>query len=90
MYLLCIYRCTDISNISSSPGLPLIGNTFHAPSQAYRQYMAQQYGEIYRVRLGMLDIYMLNFPQALKEILDKQSAVTLSRNCCMILDVKQV
>ncbi|KAL2867474.1 cytochrome P450 [Aspergillus lucknowensis] len=67
--------------VPSPPGLPLIGNTLQLPSQPHRQFLkwARQYGEIYRVRLGLMDWYMLNSPQAVKEILDKQSAVTSSR-----------
>lgn len=60
-------------------GFPVIGSTL--PEQPHRQLIqwAQQYGEIYRVRLGWNNWYMLNSPEAVKEIMDRQSAHTSSR-----------
>jgi cytochrome P450 len=83
VYMLYNYRprANKTLKMPSPPGLPLIGNTLQLSSQPYRQFIpwAQQYGEICRVHLGMMDWYMLNSPQAVKEIIDKQSAVTSSR-----------
>ncbi|KAJ5103775.1 hypothetical protein N7532_004304, partial [Penicillium argentinense] len=84
-YSSTIYTFKNVLNLKrtvpSPPGLPLIGNTFQLSSQPHRQFLkwARQYGEIYRVRLGLMDWYMLNSPEAVKEILDKQSATTSSR-----------
>ncbi|OJJ33663.1 hypothetical protein ASPWEDRAFT_173101 [Aspergillus wentii DTO 134E9] len=89
-FLLCLLIIISIylykSSKSKSPtpypaGLPIIGNTLQLTSQPHRQFIqwARQYGEIYRVRLGLMDWYMLNSPEAIKEILDKQSSVTSSR-----------
>jgi hypothetical protein len=62
-------------------GLPILGNTLQIPPNPRHQYMqwAKEFGEIYKVRLGWNDWYMLNSPEAVKEIMDKQSAVTSSR-----------
>lgn len=81
-YLYTQERATDKARrVPSPPGLPLIGNTLQLSSQPHRQFLkwAQQYGEIYRVRLGLMNWFMLNSPEAVKEILDKQSALTSSR-----------
>jgi cytochrome P450 len=74
-------RLDQARNIPSPPGLPLIGNTLQISSQPQLQFIqwARQYGEIYRARLGLRDWYILNSPESVKEILDKQSAVTSSR-----------
>ena len=82
IYLYTQKHSTDKSHrVPSPPGLPLIGNTLQLSSQPHLQFLkwARQYGEIYRVRLGLMDWYMLNSPEAVKEILDKQSALTSSR-----------
>ncbi|CAG7936747.1 unnamed protein product [Penicillium salamii] len=81
-YLYTQTRHTDkVTGVPSPPGLPLIGNTLQLSSQPHRQFLkwARQYGEIYRVRLGLMDWFMLNSPEAIKEILDKQSGLTSSR-----------
>jgi cytochrome P450 len=65
----------------SPPGLPFIGNTLQMSSHLQIRFIqwARQFGEVYRVRLGLTDWYILNTPEAVKEVLDKQSAVTSSR-----------
>ncbi|KAF2252951.1 cytochrome P450, partial [Trematosphaeria pertusa] len=62
-------------------GLPIIGNAHQLGAQPHRQIMAwaSQYGEIYKIRLGWNDWYMLCSPDAVKEVLDKQSKDSSSR-----------
>ncbi|KAJ5151788.1 hypothetical protein N7492_010083 [Penicillium capsulatum] len=74
-------RKDQASAFPSPPGLPIIGNSLQISSQLQVQFIqwARQFGEVYRVRLGLTDWYILNSPEAVKEILDKQSAVTSSR-----------
>ncbi|KAF2199957.1 cytochrome P450 [Delitschia confertaspora ATCC 74209] len=63
------------------PPLPLLGNAHQLSSPAHRSIISfsHQYGEIFKLRLGWNDWYMLCSPSAVKEILDKQSAHTSSR-----------
>ncbi|KAF2874787.1 cytochrome P450 [Massariosphaeria phaeospora] len=63
------------------PGLPLIGNTHQLGAQPHRQIQqwAAQYGEMFKIRLGWNDWYMLCSPEAVKEVLDRQSAHSSSR-----------
>ncbi|PSN62984.1 cytochrome P450 76C3 [Corynespora cassiicola Philippines] len=62
-------------------GLPLLGNAHQLGAHPHRQVMswARTYGEVYKVRLGWNDWYMLCSPEAVKEVLDRQSAHTSSR-----------
>lgn len=63
------------------PGLPLLGNAHQLGQQPHQQITAwaREYGEVYKIRLGWNDWYMICSPDACKEILDKQSAYTSSR-----------
>lgn len=68
----------------AAPGpkpLPIIGNAHQLGPRPHRQIQqwAREYGELYKIRLGWNDWYMLCSPDAVKEILDKQSAYTSSR-----------
>ncbi|KAF7567397.1 CypX, Cytochrome P450 [Pyrenophora tritici-repentis] len=62
-------------------GLPILGNAHQLGKQPYQQITkwAREYGEVYKIRLGWNDWYMVCSPDACKEILDKQSAYTSSR-----------
>jgi cytochrome P450 len=62
-------------------GLPLLGNAHQLGLQPHQQITAwaREYGELYKIRLGFNDWYMICSPEACKEILDKQSAHTSSR-----------
>jgi cytochrome P450 len=62
-------------------GLPVIGNAHQLGTQPHQQITAwaRLYGELYKIRLGWNDWYMICSPEACKEILDKQSAHTSSR-----------
>jgi cytochrome P450 len=73
---------TGLRNAPGPSGaLPIIGHAHQLTNPPHRQIQtwASQYGEIYKVRLGWYDWYMLCSPSAVKDILDKQSANTSSR-----------
>ena len=60
----------------------LLGNTLQvSPTAPHRDFIrwAEEYGEVFKIRLGWNDWYMLNSPEAVKEILDRQSAASSSR-----------
>lgn len=71
--------------LKSAPGpsgaLPIIGHGHLLTTNPHRQIQrwAKQYGEIYKIRLGWYDWYMLCSPEAVKEVLDRQSVHTSSR-----------
>ncbi|KAF1949069.1 cytochrome P450 [Byssothecium circinans] len=67
--------------IPHPPGLPLLGNAHQLGRFPHRQFQnwARQYGEIFRVRLGWNDWYMLCSPEAVKEVIDRQSRESSSR-----------
>ncbi|CBX95800.1 hypothetical protein IAQ61_004634 [Plenodomus lingam] len=62
-------------------GVPILGNAHQLGAQPHRQITAwaREYGDLYKIRLGWNDWYMICSPAACKEILDKQSAHTSSR-----------
>ncbi|KAL5322043.1 hypothetical protein ACEPPN_010011 [Leptodophora sp. 'Broadleaf-Isolate-01'] len=62
-------------------GLPLIGNTLQLGPQPQKQLKAwaDKYGEIMQVQIGWENWVYLNSPAVVKEIIDKQSAITSSR-----------
>ncbi|KAF2682335.1 cytochrome P450 76C3 [Lentithecium fluviatile CBS 122367] len=62
-------------------GLPLIGNAHQLGPQPHRQVTtwARQYGEIFKIRLGWNDWYLLCSPEAVKEVMDRQSKDSSSR-----------
>ncbi|KAL5113768.1 hypothetical protein ACEQ8H_008342 [Pleosporales sp. CAS-2024a] len=62
-------------------GLPILGNAHQLGLQPHQQITAwaREYGELYKIRLGWNDWYMICSPEACKDILDKKSAHTSSR-----------
>lgn len=53
---------------------PVIGLGFSLPPkpiQVFRKW-AQEYGEVFRIRVGWYDWVVINSPEAFKEIFDKQ------------------
>ncbi|KAH8732630.1 cytochrome P450 76C3 [Phaeosphaeriaceae sp. PMI808] len=63
-------------------GLPVLGNAHQLGPQPHQQITAwaREYGELFKIRLGWNDWYMICSPEACKDILDKQSAHTSSRS----------
>lgn len=62
-------------------GLPILGNAHQLGRQPHQAITAwaREHGELYKIRLGWNDWYMICSPEACKEILDKQSMHTSSR-----------
>ncbi|KAK4122073.1 putative O-methylsterigmatocystin oxidoreductase [Parathielavia appendiculata] len=60
---------------------PFIGVGFKLPPKApvlFRQW-AQTYGDVFKIRVGWYDWVVINTPEAIREILEKQSVVTSSK-----------
>ncbi|KAF2270527.1 cytochrome P450 [Lojkania enalia] len=79
-----LYMYPPPAGYIAAPGpqaLPIIGNAHQLTTQPHRQILqwAREYGEVYKIRLGWNDWYMLCSPGAVKEIMDRQSAHTSSR-----------
>ncbi|KAF2636660.1 cytochrome P450 [Massarina eburnea CBS 473.64] len=70
-----------LTPVPSPPGLPLIGNAHQLGLFPHRQIItwSQKYGEIFKIRLGWNDWYMLCSPDAVKEVMDRQSKDSSSR-----------
>ncbi|KAH8807381.1 cytochrome P450 76C3 [Xylogone sp. PMI_703] len=62
-------------------GIPFLGSTLELSNRPQKEFKrwAKEYGEIYKIQLGWNTWYMLNSPEAVKEIMDKQSLYTSSR-----------
>lgn len=62
-------------------GFPLLGNAHQLGSNPHRQLQrwAAQYGDFFTVRLGWENWVFVNNPSSVREIFDKQSAVTSGR-----------
>jgi cytochrome P450 len=70
-----------LRSVPGPKGLPIVGNTLQLGPQPQRmlKLWADQYGEIFQIRLGLENWVFLNSPRAVKDILDKQSAITSGR-----------
>ncbi|KIW14361.1 hypothetical protein PV08_07143 [Exophiala spinifera] len=62
-------------------GLPILGNLHQLPPypQQSLQRWAREYGDMFQIRMGWENWIFLNDPAVVKELLDKQSAVTSGR-----------
>ncbi|KAJ2901599.1 hypothetical protein MKZ38_001619 [Zalerion maritima] len=62
-------------------GLPFIGNAHQLGEQPHRQLQrwAAEFGELVSVRLGWENWVFINSPTAVRDIFDKQSAITSGR-----------
>lgn len=62
-------------------GLPIIGNVHQIKPQPQRQMetWSKEYGELFQIQLGWNKWVFLCSPESVKEILDRQSAVSSSR-----------
>lgn len=70
-----------LRTVPGPKGIPLAGNMLQLglyPQQKLTEW-TQQYGEIYQIKLGYYNWVFLGSPTSVKEILDKQSAVTSGR-----------
>ncbi len=70
-----------LRRVPGPKGLPLVGNTLQIEPQPQKQFLqwAQEYGELFQIQMGWENWVFLNSPAAIKEILDKQSAITSGR-----------
>ncbi|KAI8950858.1 putative O-methylsterigmatocystin oxidoreductase [Xylaria longipes] len=62
-------------------GYPLIGIGIHLPEKApavFRQWAAE-YGEVFKIRVGWYNWVVVNSPEAMREIFDKQSINSSSK-----------
>lgn len=67
--------------IPSPRGLPLVGNPLQLKSQPQGQLRqwAAAYGELFQIQIGWENWIFVNSPAAVKEIFNKQSALTPGR-----------
>ncbi|KAI8656120.1 hypothetical protein NCS55_01266500 [Fusarium keratoplasticum] len=79
----CIYlRGRGRGELPPGPkGIPLLGNAHQLGSKPHRQLQlwASQFGSVFTVRLGWENWVFINDPTSVREIFDKQSAVTSGR-----------
>jgi cytochrome P450 len=62
-------------------GLPLVGKTLSLGPQPQKllQQWALQYGELFKIQMGWETWVFVNSPEAVRDIFDKQSAITSGR-----------
>jgi hypothetical protein len=63
-----------LSTMRGPKGYPFIGIGFSLPPRArylFREW-AQEYGEVFKVRIGWYNWVVVNSPEAFKEIFDRQ------------------
>jgi cytochrome P450 len=70
-----------LREVPGPKGLPLVGNTLSLGSQPQRllRKWAVEYGELFQIQMGWDTWVFVNSPAAVKEIFDKQSAITSGR-----------
>jgi cytochrome P450 len=70
-----------LREVPGPKGLPLVGNTLSLGSQPQRLFRkwAVEYGELFQIQMGWDTWVFVNSPAAVKEIFDKQSAITSGR-----------
>lgn len=74
-------RDRRLDAIPGPKGYPLIGVGYKLPPKAatiFRQW-ALEYGDVFKIRVGWYDWVVINTPEALREILEKQAVVTSSK-----------
>lgn len=83
--ILCFFtwlrRDRRLDTIPGPRTWPLIGVGYKLPANAptvFRQW-AQKYGEIYKIRVGWYNWVVINSPEAVREILEKQAIKTSSK-----------
>ncbi|KAF7535030.1 hypothetical protein G7054_g5716 [Neopestalotiopsis clavispora] len=75
------WRRSSLDTIPGPKGLPFIGNAHQLTKHPQRKFLewAEEYGELFKVQMGLQNWVFLNSPAAVREILDRQSAVTSGR-----------
>lgn len=70
-----------LDTIPGPEGYPLIGIGYKLPPRApifFRKW-ALEYGDVFKIRVGWYNWVVLNTPEAIREILEKQAVVTSSK-----------
>ncbi|KAL8938469.1 MAG: hypothetical protein Q9216_003882, partial [Gyalolechia sp. 2 TL-2023] len=74
-------RDRRLDSIPGPKGYPLIGLGYKLPPKApakFRQW-SQQYGDVFKIRVGWYNWVIINTPEAIREILEKQAVSTSSK-----------
>ncbi|RAO67450.1 uncharacterized protein BHQ10_003462 [Talaromyces amestolkiae] len=74
-------RDRRLDSIPGPKGLPLIGIGFQLPSKpaaVFRKW-ALDYGDVFKIRVGWYNWVVINTPEAVREILEKQAIHTSSK-----------
>ena len=74
-------RDRRLDAIPGPKGYPLIGLGYKLPPKApalFREW-ALEYGDVFKIRVGWYDWAVINTPEAIREILEKQATVTSSK-----------
>lgn len=74
-------RDRRLDTIPGPKGYPLIGIGYKLPPKApaiFRKW-ALEYGEVFKIRVGWYNWVIINSPEAVREILEKQAIVTSSK-----------
>lgn len=77
-----IKRDRRLDNMPGPRGWPLIGIGIGLPKKSVEVLgnWALQYGEVYKIRVGWYNWVVINSPEAMRDIFDKQSISTSSRS----------
>lgn len=75
--VLWILKNRPLNNIDGPKGNILVGIGLSLPPKATQRLRdwAQQYGEVYKIRIGWYHWVVLSSPEAIKEVFDKQVAI---------------
>jgi cytochrome P450 len=74
-------RDRRLDSIPGPKGYPLIGVGYTLPPRApvaFRKW-AEEYGDVFKIRVGWYDWVVINTPEAVREILEKQALSTSSK-----------
>ena len=74
-------RDRRLDTIPGPKGYPLLGIGWKLPPRAAATFRnwAAEYGEVFKVRVGWYDWVILNTPEAVREVLEKQASITASK-----------
>jgi cytochrome P450 len=81
VFLAWLHRDRRLDTIPGPKGYPLIGVGYQLPPKAPAQFRkwALEYGDIFKIRVGWFNWVVINTPEAVKEILERQATVTSSK-----------
>ena len=81
IFVAWLRRDRRLNKIPGPKGYPLIGVGYKLPPRApavFRKW-AKEYGDVFKIRVGWYDWVVINTPEAIREILEKQAVVTSSK-----------